>query len=554
MPVAGETVESTPSDLLDDTARREHETARGTTLDDVLRILGPQVLYAACTPDGVRGRIGEPVIHGSGETIVDQPDGILLAVGGPPESPSCVDAIRQAAAAGYRAVVVKAHGQDFTAAARAAQAARIALLVAPDHLPWRRIDALICAATDAVTAERAGYSGVGATDLFTLANEVAYGVGGATTIEDPRGRVLAYSTLPHQEIDEVRRQAILNRQTPDRPTNSDEYEKVCRAEGAVRFGSPRPGHLDRLAIAVRAGSQLLGLLWVCADEAALGPDAGAALSESAKIAALHLLRLNDHRAGERWSRSDILASFLQGTIATAVAEQQLGLDPGLRASVLAIAPARRETPGAAASRFVDLIGLYCQAWHPKALCTQLDGVVYMLLPLQPDDRHDLRLLNFANEVASAIERGTSCVVHVGIGDPVERLRDLPNARRSADRVLLALTESADSIAVATVDQVRSRILLRELAEQAEAVSFLSGPVQQIIAYDQEHSTTYAATLLTYLDVFGEAARAAAVVCVHENTLRYRIRRVQEMFGLDLGDAETRLVTWLQLKVLRLSEG
>jgi len=42
-------------------------------------------------------------------------------------------------------------------------------------------------------------------------------VGGAAAIEDPYLRVLAYSTLPGQPIDEHRRQGILGLQVPLRP-------------------------------------------------------------------------------------------------------------------------------------------------------------------------------------------------------------------------------------------------------------------------------------------------------------------------------------------------
>ena len=38
--------------------------------------------------------------------------------------------------------------------------------------------------------------------------------------------------------------------------------------------------------------------------------------------------------------------------------------------------------------------------------------------------------------------------------------------------------------------------------------------------------------------------------MHENTLRYRIRRIEELFDLDLADPDVRLVAWLQLRLAR----
>ncbi|MEU6659996.1 helix-turn-helix domain-containing protein [Streptomyces sp. NPDC046821] len=52
----------------------------------------------------------------------------------------------------------------------------------------------------------------------------------------------------------------------------------------------------------------------------------------------------------------------------------------------------------------------------------------------------------------------------------------------------------------------------------------------------------------WLDATGDIASAAAHVRVHPNTLRHRLRRVRELFGLDLNDPEVRLAAWLELRV------
>ena len=44
----------------------------------------------------------------------------------------------------------------------------------------------------------------------------------------------------------------------------------------------------------------------------------------------------------------------------------------------------------------------------------------------------------------------------------------------------------------------------------------------MLEHDREKNTTYAESLLAYLDAFGDTAGAAKALCVHENTLRYRI--------------------------------
>jgi DNA-binding PucR family transcriptional regulator len=56
---------------------------------------------------------------------------------------------------------------------------------------------------------------------------------------------------------------------------------------------------------------------------------------------------------------------------------------------------------------------------------------------------------------------------------------------------------------------------------------------------------------TRCDAFGDVRAAAARLYIHPNTLRYRIRRAQELTGLDLSPPQQRLLAALQL---RLSPG
>ncbi|AGP51915.1 PucR family transcriptional regulator [Streptomyces rapamycinicus] len=523
------------------------------TLRRLRETLGPLVLDSVCIPRGDEVLVGQPVVQGLYEPVPPQPDGLLLLAGGAVDD-GTLEAIRQAGQAGYCAVVLKARGADLAAAAAVAQEAGVALCTIPDDMPWRHFDALATAATGAVEPSADSYASVGMGDLFALANVIAYQVGGAITIEDPHGHVLAHSSLPHQEIDDIRRKAILGRLTPHRPGNSDEYQRVIRADGPVWFDIPEPDHTDRLAIAVRAGSQLLGLLWALDGAPALGEGAAAAIVEAAKVTALHLLRARTHRDPDRWRRAEVLAALLDGGVGGHTAAAQLGLATDARTVVVAFAQATPEdTPGLAGARTVDLVNLYCEAWHPQALCVAAGGTVYALLPVRADAGVLERAVKFAENVCDTVRRSTGLTLHGGVSMTGDVLDHVPACRRTADRVLRALAADPDSPRVAALEEVRSRVTLLELLERGSPATDLApGPVQRIIAHDARTASTYTESLLAYLDAFGEAVPAAARLSVHENTLRYRVRRIQKLFGLDLDDPDTRLATWLQLRLHDLS--
>ncbi|MFF7643400.1 helix-turn-helix domain-containing protein [Streptomyces canus] len=61
----------------------------------------------------------------------------------------------------------------------------------------------------------------------------------------------------------------------------------------------------------------------------------------------------------------------------------------------------------------------------------------------------------------------------------------------------------------------------------------------------------ARTAETYLDCAGQAARTAAELGIHRQTLYYRLSRVEKLTGLDLDDGEDRLLLHMALKGARL---
>ncbi|GAA3579593.1 helix-turn-helix domain-containing protein [Nonomuraea rosea] len=522
-------------------------------LSQVLETLGSHVLTAAYAPGGEAITLGEPIVHDPDDPLDERPGCVLLAVGSRVAGQDTHDLVRRAARLDYHAVVVKDRGADLGPLIDTAKDAGIALLIAPQRIPWRQLDALLTAAIAGPGAATTTYSTVAIGDLFALANAIAATIGGATTIEDPQGNVLGYSNIPGQEIDEIRRLGILGRKTPQRPTNRSEYTHVFRAGGPVRFDSLGPGHMRRLATAVRAGAQLLGFIWLLDGEPPVVPGAMRLLDDAGRIAALHLLRARNPSNPQRWHSSETLRALLDGTASESAAAVRLSLPASSPVTIVAFAPAGpMAEPGTTLASIVDLISLSCEAWHPQAVCTTAGGRVYALLPVPPGTPA-ARLVRVATGAADTVRKSTRLALHAGIGPVVEGLGEVPSSSRLAERVLRVLAETAGtSVAVATDEQVRSRVALLDLAERGGvADGRLLRPVRTMLDHDRAHSTTHSVTLLAYFDAFGEAAKAAAELSVHENTLRYRVRRLQELFDVDLADPTERLVIWLQLRLLRL---
>ncbi|WP_374196777.1 hypothetical protein [Streptomyces sp. ISL-100] len=213
------------------------------TLGQVLDALGESSLsVVAPPPAGLAAPVSEVLLYDAQAPVPRTPGGLLLAVGVRAE-----DAPYAAAAeAGCTAVVVRG---------RAHPAPGIGVLAVDPNVSWHRLHLQLASALGAAAG------GAAHGDLFALAGALAAAIGGATVIEDPAQRVLAYSALQTQAVDEDRRQGILGRQVPGSPENSEQYRIVFAAPGAVRLPAIR-GQSGRLALAVRAGGETLGSIWV----------------------------------------------------------------------------------------------------------------------------------------------------------------------------------------------------------------------------------------------------------------------------------------------------
>lgn len=539
--------------------------ATGPTLREVVDTLGPYAMRVIYADGGLMDtEIGEPTIQGVGERLEDVDNSIVLLAGGRASRPETLELIHDAGEAGCKAIVVKGWEDDLDAAAQAAEQAKVALLCTPDEMAWRHLDALITAAQAAATPVRFDTHRYRQGDLFALANAIAGSVGGAVTIEETSGRVMAYSSLLDQEIDEIRRLAILGRQTPERPTNSAEYRAIMQASGPVLFESSRADYASRLAIAVRAGHQVLGIIFVIRDRPPLVEDAESVLVDAARAAALHLLRARGERDPDRARKSEVLRGLVTGTLEPTSAGLALGLEPGTGYVLGVVRPAspvgHRE---ADAARIADIAALHGEYWSAGSTIAVVAGQVLLLLPIdRPAPEAHLsgaeaarlaeRLRKLGSGIVDVVRRSSQLEVLVGFTPLMRQLSDLAAAFDRAQQVVATLQTRGGSSQVACLQDVRADVVVGGLRADGEVVAddVLLPTVRAILEHDAEQGTSYAETLLTYLGTFGDVVATAKALNIHENTARYRVRRLKEMFDIELAGGDEALVTWLQVRMLK----
>jgi DNA-binding PucR family transcriptional regulator len=509
--------------------------------------------------------IGGVVIHDPVDVPVLPPGALVLGVG-VETADQVVALLGELGAAHAAALVVRAPVPLTPEVRRAADSSRVALLGLSRGAPWAHLAAMVrslLAEGDVGVTEHESLGGLPSGDLFAVANAIAALLDAPITIEDRSSRVLAFSGR-QDEADPSRVETILGRQVPER------YSRILNERGVFRdlhrsdqpvFISPVSEGNDaftmpRVAIAVRAGDEVLGSIWAAVREP-LSEERTVALQESAKLVALHLLRVRAGADVQRRLRADLLSSALEGGAGARAALDRLGL-AAQPLMVIGVAVAGVEedvstVEGAALTherqRLSDAFALHLSAVHPRAAAALVSGVTYGLVPVAgPVTEGEDRAVRIAHDFLDRV--GDRLRPVVGIGPVATDLAGLTHARLSVDRALRVLHASRGGRRVARLDDIQVESLMLELRDLAAARGDKpTGALARLLDYDRKHTSSLVETLQAWLDAFGDVTSASEALYVHPNTFRYRLRRVAEVGGIDLGDPEQRFVTMLQLRVL-----
>jgi PucR C-terminal helix-turn-helix domain len=384
-------------------------------------------------------------------------------------------------------------------------------------------------------------------DLVLLANTVAERVGGSITIFSRQQEVIASSRV-RPDDDPLRRQAVLDQHGPrwyrEHLRTKGVYARLWSGDEVIDVPAvPEKQVSRRLAVAVRAGDEILGSLWAAEGSSQLAPDATDTLRQAAHAAAVRLLELHEQGRAARRADEEAARTVMAGRGGVEAACTQIGADAGLMCSVIALEPTH--DTGISARRLCEAAALHSAAFRWTAAAVP-----------RGERRTDLLVCNLADTSLAPVHRmmetfARDCEhtllgsLRIGIG-PVVPLDQAAQAAVTADLVLQALRRRAAS-GVATGEEMWASVGLIRLSARIQEHSLPSQPLQRLQDADAKHRSDLVSTLEAYLECLGDVAVAGKRLNVHTNTVRYRLRRIKEVGGLDLDDPDQRLLIWLQLR-------
>lgn len=173
----------------------------------------------------------------------------------------------------------------------------------------------------------------------------------------------------------------------------------------------------------------------------------------------------------------------------------------------------------------------------------------LLLPGADDAAGARAAETLVRELESAL---AGCTFAVGrsrvASDPLE-------LGRAANEALLAANVAegdGERRTLAFEETGAYRLLLSAMSEDpAELQRFYAETVEPLSAYDEQYDTDLVKTVEAFLDADGNVAGTAQRLFTHRHTIRYRLERVRDLSGHDVGSSDGREKLSLGLKAMRV---
>ncbi|HEV8404052.1 MAG TPA: helix-turn-helix domain-containing protein [Candidatus Limnocylindrales bacterium] len=345
------------------------------------------------------------------------------------------------------------------------------------------------------------------------------------------------------------------------PDGSDDWHGLGALPGAPGApGEPSPGR-DPFTIAVRVGTEVVGHLLLSSDED-LGPIDRALVDVATTGVALEFAKERAAAEVEERLRGEAVTDLLGGTYpseaAIALRTARLGYDLAEPRDLMVIdvqleGADRPASAGADPDRIRRLLQVARErltARAPRSLAVLHGGLIVILAGAGRTPARDLRTL--ADELRASLEAvpGVAAAT-VAISDRCSRPDDYaPAFRLARDAVELLLKLGRRGAVVSTAELGPYGILLRA-SDRDELEAFAIRSVRPLVDHDRAHGGELLSTLRAYIEEDRVQRRVASRCFIHVNTVVYRVRRIEELLGIDLGDPSVIFDLTLALRILDL---
>jgi purine catabolism regulator len=385
-------------------------------------------------------------------------------------------------------------------------------------------------------------------DLNSLLQIIARATAKPVVIHDESGVMLAqvYPSVAR------RTQAAI----PGRAMPYGQFQTWIEEEAPDGEGAIAPSPLGFTTV-LRVEKRVAGYLSLVDKPGPLDEFDRLVLTYGADVCAIELAKSKAIAFAVEQARGDWVQMWLSGTPADddllTIRAQQAGFDPS---SPYMVAVYRAATKQGTPLPLESLISLVRDDMTRRQINGAVGQYVDVIVAIYPLDGPTAgpRIRRLVDEVrVQLMGRSASGLVSVGLSRPAEKLNQLRESYREArDAVSIAL-ELGDHEQTTFYGDLKLFQLLLALKDRNldQLKRFYLDTLGRLVEQDERKQSDLIRTLNGFFAANGNLAKAAQDLDVHRNTLVYRLERISELTGMDLDDADNRLILHLALKVQRV---
>lgn len=224
--------------------------------------------------------------------------------------------------------------------------------------------------------------------------------------------------------------------------------------------------------------------------------------------------------------------------------QRLGVDINRKTRLAAVRLREASQDGEARSLQGSIYNILRKS-SQRSFVVEQNNIVFFGLP--EDEETANRLVA---QVEATVRWQTDDNYIIAIGPVCCDVNDYRPARDECSQIL-DLAHGFGRSGVLRFSDFGSYAVLLSAIEPSTLCEFVDNSIGRIDAYDRSNGTRLMETAVTYIELACRLSATAEKLGIHVSTLRYRLSRLNEVFGIDLVDDETRFRLSLAVRLRSL---
>ncbi len=347
----------------------------------------------------------------------------------------------------------------------------------------------------------------------------------------------------------------------EKPLSGAEFLKLAREAVIDRNGAPhnlyfvlgdRHLHLTARVELLAVDEETVGALFLFPQENHVG-DLDHLLLDSAKFAlSVQMMRSYLLFRSQSQTSSELFGEIMSGRwqsvdeIAGRARSRGIDIDEPARLVAVGIPAKVARTPRTILELHRSIMRIVEQQM-PRGTVTALGEIIMCRLPGGASRNSETLGRALVRKIIEESQWILDDKPIVFLSKPCLSLTDYPAVWRECERMIRLAIRFERSGLLSLKDFGPFPALL-SAADSGEVLSFVDSTIGAVVRHDREQGTDYIRTLATYLGLGCRHQACADEMGLHVTTLRYRLARVGELFGIEMDTPERRFSLELAIRL------